>query len=145
MHTAHAARDLSAARDKVFDFLSDNERFGVLFAPARFEHISDGRDSRGGVGSVRKISLWGLLPFYETIQVSEPGSGRIEYAITKGTPLRNHHGTVVVTDLPGGVSGCHIDYTITFDGPPVIAAALASGLRRRMPKGLDRLEQATKP
>jgi hypothetical protein len=145
MHTAHAARDLSAPRDKVFEFLADNERFGVLFAPARFEHVSDGRDSRGGVGSVRKVSFWGLLPFYETVQVSEPSTGRIEYAVTKGTPLRDHHGTVLLTDLPGGASGCHVDYTITFDGPPVIGAVVASGLRARLPNGLDRLEESTKP
>jgi len=140
MHTVHAARDLSASAAKVYEYLSDHQRFGILFAPARFEHVSDGKDARAGVGSVRKISFWGLLPFYETIQVTVPNE-RIEYAITKGSPLRNHRGILVLSELPNG--GSRIDYTISFDAPPGLGAAVASGLRRRVPAGLDRLEAAT--
>jgi hypothetical protein len=142
VHTIHAARDLTAPRATVYDFLSVHENWSLVFRPLRFEHESDGQDSPTGVGSTRKLSVRGLLPFYERIEVADPNE-RIEYMIIKGSPMRNHRGIAVLSDTPSG--GAHIDYTISFDALPGLGAVLEAGLGRGLRQGLDRLEAATKP
>lgn len=141
MQTVHIQKDFTAPPERVFAYLSEHDNFGVLFAPARFEHLSDGESDRGGVGSVRRISFWGLLPFEETVTVVAPNE-RIEYEITKGSPMRDHHGTLLFT--PTGSGGTHLDYRISFDSAvPGLAAAVAAAVRRSITKGLVQVDAAT--
>jgi uncharacterized protein YndB with AHSA1/START domain len=128
-------RDFDQPPDRLFDFLSEHENLGDLFG-MRVERVRDGENGeRNGVGSVRKLSFSGLLPVEETITASEPGK-RIEYKITKGSPLKDHRGEMVFSERPGG--GTHLRYEIVFGGKfPGADAIVARGLRRSIPKGLD--------
>ena len=105
---------------------------------ARVEHLRDGVQSRSGVGSVRRLTAGGLLKFEETVVVSVPNE-RIEYTITKGTPLRGHHGTMLFSPTPDG--GSRLDYTVTFGSAiPGVATLVAAALRRSIPRGLAQIE-----
>ena len=138
MQTVRVQKDLAAPPERVFAYLSENDNLGVLFAPARVEHIKDGDEGRTGVGSVRKLSFWGFLPFEETVTESVPNQ-RIEYEITKGSPMRDHHGTMAFS--PTGAGGTHLDYTITLDSAvPGLAPVVAAQLRRALTKGLAKVD-----
>ena len=142
MQTVRLQKDFTAPVERVFAYLSEHENFGILFAPARVERIRDGDTERNGAGSARRLSFWGLLPFEETVTAVVPNE-RIEYEITKGSPMRDHHGTLEFT--PTGAGGTHLDYTIVFDSAvPGLAAAVAANLRRSVAKGLARADAETR-
>jgi uncharacterized protein YndB with AHSA1/START domain len=139
VQTVRVQKDFAAPPERVFSYLSENDNLGVLFAPARVEHIRDGEDGRTGVGSVRRLSFWGLLPFEETVTEVVPNE-RIEYEITKGSPMRHHHGEMRFT--PTGAGGTHLEYEIQLDAAvPGLAAAVATQLRRSIAKGLTRVDE----
>jgi len=142
VQTVRVQKDFAAPPERVFAHLSEHENLKVLFAPARVEHVRDGEAERNGVGSVRRLSFWGLLPFEETVTAVVPNE-RIEYEITKGSPMRDHHGTMRLT--PTGSGGTHLDYEIKLDAAvPGLAAAVATPLRRSIAKGLGRVDEATR-
>ncbi|MDQ3573123.1 MAG: SRPBCC family protein [Actinomycetota bacterium] len=138
MQTVHVQKDFSVPPERVFAYLSEHENLGVVFAPAKVERIREGETEPNGTGSVRRLSFFGALPFEETVTAVDPNE-RIEYEITKGTPLRAHHGTMLFT--PNFSGGTHLDYTITFDAPvPGLAATIAMILRRNIAKGLAKVD-----
>ena len=142
MQTVRLQKDFTAPVERVFAYLSEHENLGILFAPARVKRIRDGDTERNGAGSARRLSFWGLLPFEETVTALVPNE-RIEYEITKGSPMRDHHGTLEFT--PTGAGGTHLDYTIVFDSAvPGLAAAVAANLRRSVAKGLARADAETR-
>ena len=140
-HTVHVTQDFSAPVEQVFAYLSEHENLNVLFAPARVERIKDGEGGeRNGVGSERKLSFWGALPFVETVTAFSPNE-RIEYEITKGSPMRDHHGTLAFSSKADG--GTHLDYTIEFGSAvPGLAAVVAMQLRRSVASGLRKADTA---
>ena len=82
----------NAPIDQVFGVLSNHERFGKICG-INMARIQDGEDGLNGKGSVRTIKI-GLLPaFEETITGFIPNEF-IEYKITKGSPIKNHIGTL---------------------------------------------------
>src|SRR3954465_9707169 len=94
-------RDFDHPVDRVFAYLSEHENLGVIF-PTRVERVRDGQNGeRNGVGSVRRLAFPGLMPFGETVPDVEPNR-RIEYRITKGTPLRGHRGEMLFSEREGG-------------------------------------------
>lgn len=141
MRTVYVQKDFAAPVERVFGHLAEHENLETVFAPARIERVRDGTDGeRNGVGSVRRISFWGALPFEETVITVVPGE-RIEYEITKGSPMRGHHGTMEFA--PTGAGGTHLDYTVTFDSAvPGLAPVVAAALRRRIAAGLRDVEAA---
>jgi hypothetical protein len=137
MATVHVARDFAAPVDRLFAHLSDHENLGPMLG-AKVQRIRDGAESPNGVGSVRRLTVAGVARFEETILVSIPKE-RIEYTITKGSPLRGHHGVMAFSSTPSG--GSHLDYTITFGSAiPGVAALVAMSLRRSIPRGLARID-----
>lgn len=130
-------RDFEQSVDRLFDYLSEHENLGAIF-PFRVERVRDGENgNRNGVGSVRRLSLRGLMPFEETVTACEPNR-RIEYRITKGTPLRGHRGEMLFSERDG--AGSHLRYEIVFGSAiPGVAAAVAANLRRSITKGLDKV------
>jgi uncharacterized protein YndB with AHSA1/START domain len=137
MQTVHIERDFSIPVEKLYDYLSEHENLGAIFG-MRVEHIQDGAETRSGAGSVRRLSLAGVAPFEETVTLAEPNE-RIEYRITKGSPLRDHEGRMVFSSTPAG--GSHLDYTIEFGAAiPGVDALVAAVLRRRIPAGLAKIE-----
>ena len=127
-------RDFDQPVERVFAYLSEHENLGTIF-PMRVERVRDGENgARNGVGSVRKLSMNGLMPFEETVSAVEPNR-RIEYKITKGSPLRGHRGEMLFSERDGG---SHLRYEIVFGAPvPGLAGVVAASLRRSIRKGLD--------
>ena len=90
------------------------------------KRIKEGETEPNGVGSVRQLSAKGLMPFEETVTEAIPNE-RIEYRVTKGTPLKNHLGVMVFSSTGEGRS--HLDYTITFDAAvPGLDKLIAQGV-----------------
>ncbi|HEX4895268.1 MAG TPA: SRPBCC family protein [Solimonas sp.] len=130
---------VQAPRERVFAFLADHQKFARLFG-GTCERVKDGQGDVNGLGSVRRMGP-GPLAFEETIVTFEPAS-RIEYTVTRGSPIRNHLGTVDLRDAGGATA---IDYVIRFE-PKIpgtgglIAAALRTALKLNARKALATLE-----
>jgi uncharacterized protein YndB with AHSA1/START domain len=123
--------------EQVFNYLAEHVNLGDLFG-AKVTHIKDGTDGhRSGVGSVRELKVGPTPPFQETI-TEFISNELIAYKITKGTPLKDHHGEMRFT--PDG-TGTHLHYEISFGGKiPGIAFIVAQGLKKNIPKGLAKVE-----
>ena len=107
----------------------------------QIKRLSDGTDgTRNGVGSVRQLKVGPAPPFEETITEVVPNE-LIRYRITKGSPLRDHEGSMRFTPNPDG--GTHLHYEISFRGRvPGLGALIAPGLRRNIAKGVQRVDEA---
>lgn len=132
---------VKAPRERVFAFLADHQKFARLFG-STCTRIKDGQGDVNGLGSVRRLGP-GPLSFDETIVTFEPHR-RIEYSVTRGSPIKNHLGTVDLSDAAGG--GTAIDYVIRFDGKipgtgAPIAALLRFALKANAGKALSTLER----
>ena len=119
--------------EAVFAYLSEHENLGPLFG-AKVTRVKDGHTERNGVGSVRKLRVAVLPPFEETVTEVIPNE-LIRYKITKGSPLRDHHGEMRFS--PHG-TGCHLRYVIEF-------GAVVPGLDRVVKAGLERSIKANLP
>lgn len=134
----HVTQDFRAPVERVFAYLAEHENLGALFG-TRVERVRDGESERNGVGSCRRLSFGGLLPFEETVTAFEPNE-RIVYRITKGTPMREHEGVMAFTRTSNG--GTHLDYRIHFGAPvPGLAALVARVVRGRVASGLRKLDR----
>ena len=130
--------------EELFAFIARHENQSIILAGSHAKRLKDGQGHPDGVGSVRQNQVLPLPPFEETVTVFEPPS-LIEYRITRGSPLKNHHG--IVRFSPQG-TGTHLDYTITFDPRvPLTGWLLRVATERDLRKGLTRVAQmgALKP
>jgi len=130
--TIEVTHEFGSPVDKVFGHLSEHENLGPIFG-VRVERAKDGNTDRNGVGSIRRLSLNGLMPFEETVTDFKPNE-LIEYTITKGTPLKDHLGTMRFSSTPDG--GTKLHYVIAIEGPPVVTPLVAMQLRRSIAGGL---------
>lgn len=126
--------------ERVFAFFADHERFITLMG-GRCRRIVDGESEPNGLGSVRRIGP-GPLSFDETIITFEKNA-RIEYAITRGSPIRAHRGTIDFRDDRGATV---VDYVIRFESKiPLTGGLIARGLKLawklNAPKVLAKLEE----
>lgn len=105
--------DIYFARSQaaVFALFDSHEHFGRFWpGQTRRIRVGDNPAQPDGIGSVREnISLGGRLE--ETITRYEVPS-RIEYQVTRGSPVKNHLGRLRF--LPEG-EGTRLIYTIDFD------------------------------
>ncbi len=105
----------------------------------RVERLQDGELHRNGVGSVRRLSLNGIAPFEETVTAFRENQV-IEYTVTKGTPLNEHHGAMRFSRRESGHAS-HLEYSIRLGSDvPGVAKVVAAVLRRRIPRGLTRVD-----
>ena len=111
MAVVHETYDFDVPVERLYECFSVHENLSSLFG-IDVKRIKEGDTEPNGVGSVRKLSVKGMMPFEETVTEAIPNE-RIEYRVTKGTPLRNHLGVQVFSSTGDGRS--HLDYTITFD------------------------------
>lgn len=140
VHHVHVTQDFRAPVERTFAYLAEHENLAQLFG-TRVERVRDGDTERNGVGSCRRLSFHGLLPFEETVTAVVPNE-RIVYRITKGTPMRDHEGVMAFS--PGGRdgTGTHLDYRIRLGSPvPGLAAVVARVLRGRVAAGLRKLDR----
>lgn len=136
MQRVELHQDYSLPVERVFAYLSEHEHLGPLFG-AKIKRLSNGNESRNGVGSSRQLRIAIMPPFVETVTAMIPNE-LIEYKITKGSPLRDHVGRMVFT--PHG-TGCHLDYTIEFGAVlPGIDKVVKLGLQRSLEKALPTVD-----
>ena len=133
VHVQHTFKSDPAT---VFDALSEHENLGRVFG-AKITRLRDGETSRNGAGSARQLRIGILPPFVETVTLAEPNS-RIEYKITKGSPLKDHHGVQALSPTPDG--GTLLDYSIAFNTLiPGMAPIVGKSLTKAISAGLPRL------
>jgi uncharacterized protein YndB with AHSA1/START domain len=78
--------------EEIFKRVADHERLGAALG-APLKRTKDGQGDINGLGSVRTIGFW-PMEVDETITAFEPPH-RIEYRITRGSPMRNYRGNIV--------------------------------------------------
>jgi uncharacterized protein YndB with AHSA1/START domain len=133
----HVTHDFRAPVERVFAYLAEHENLAQLFG-TRVERVCDGTTERNGVGSCRRLSFWGLLPFEETVTELVPDE-RIVYRITKGSPMRDHEGVMAFS---ASGDGTRLDYRIRLGSPvPGLAAVVAKALRGNIARGLRKLDR----
>lgn len=118
---------------QLFAYLAEHENLATIFAPAKVTRVRDGYTSRNGVGSVRRLQALIAPPFEETVTAVEENK-RIEYRISKGSPLKNHKGVMQFSSIKGGSK---LHYTIEFEGKlPLVAELIKPVLNFAIRKGL---------
>jgi uncharacterized protein YndB with AHSA1/START domain len=118
--------DFTLPVERVYAYLAEHENLAQVFG-AKVARVRDGDTSRNGAGSVRQLRIGILPPFEETVTDEVPNE-RIDYRITKGSPLRDHRGSMLFSS---NGSGSHLHYTIEF-------GAVVPGLDRVIKLGLER-------
>ncbi len=132
MQRIEIEHDFALPVDRVYAYLAEHENLGPMFG-ATITRVRDGDTSRNGKGSVRTLRLAILPPFQETITDAVPNE-RIDYRITKGSPLRNHRGSMSFS-VRG--TGSHLTYVIEFRAVvPGLDRMIKPGVERRIRKGL---------
>jgi hypothetical protein len=139
-HHVHVEHDFTQPVERVFAFLAEHENLGAIFSPLRVERACDGQTERNGVGSARRLSVFGLMPFVETVSAVVPNE-RIVYNITKGGPMKDHEGVMAFSTPPSG--GSHLDYRIRFaSAVPGLAPIVARAVKRSILQGLKKVDKA---
>ncbi len=134
----HVTHDFRAPVERVFAYLAEHENLASLFG-TRIERVCDGETERNGVGSCRRLSFYGLLPFEETVTEVVPNE-RIVYRITKGSPMRDHEGTMAFSSTADG--GTRLDYRIRLGSAvPGLAPVVARALHGNIARGLHKLDR----
>lgn len=133
-------RELRIPVEQAFARLADPESLGELL-PFRVEHVRSGDDgSPHGPGSIRRVSLRGLMPTEETILEVVP-HGLIRYTISRGGPLRDYESIQRLTATP---TGCSIRWEMRFHAvAPGLDRLLAPGVRLLAARALSRLDGRT--
>ena len=138
LHHVHVTHDFGAPVERVYAYLAEHENLSALFG-IRVERVRDGATERNGVGSCRRLSFFGLLPFEETVTEVVPNE-RIVYRITRGSPMRGHEGVMAFT--PTGSGGTHLDYRIKLGSAvPGLAFVISRVLTGRIASGLRKLDR----
>ncbi len=109
IHQIKMYQEFNSPIEKVFEAFGDHANMGKILGQ-NISRIVDSKDPSdiNGVGSVRRINI-PVFGFEETIRKSERPN-RIEYQISKGSPLSHHYGTIIFKSLPNGKTS--MDYTI---------------------------------
>jgi uncharacterized protein YndB with AHSA1/START domain len=135
----HVTHDFAKPVEPIFAHLSEHENLADLFG-AKVKRLNDGEGGRNGVGSRRELRIGPLPPFEETVTEFVPNQ-KIEYKITKGSPLKGHVGVMTFSERPGG--GSHLDYTIRLASPiPGVAAIVKKSLTRSINQSLPKVDAA---
>ena len=101
MKKVHVVEEFNCSPEKLYDYLEVHENLSEIFFPLTVKTVQNGADTKYGVGSVRQLSIGPLLPFEETNVVCDKPH-RIEYKITKGSPLKDHHGVMIFEPTSNG-------------------------------------------
>ena len=137
MEEIYLEKIFKAPRKTVFAHLSDHEKLSPIFN-AQIKGIKDGKDGNiNGKGSVREIRLVPGIKFEETITGFVPDT-RIEYMISKGSPLKNHKGVMQFSDHG---SGTRLRYRIEFESKypiPFLGSIIRWGLERTIISGFSK-------
>lgn len=138
-------QEFKAPVNTIFAELTDHVKFGKLLN-AKITRIVDGQgDDPNGLGSVRKITPVPLADFEETVVTFKPNE-LMEYAVSQGSPIKNHIGRMEFSaiDAGGGRESTRVRYTITFEPRlpiPFLGGLLKKAIEAPVKKGLLHLAE----
>ena len=137
MQRVHVTQDFPQPVEELFAYLAEQENLEPLFG-AKIKRLSDGSDgTRNGAGASRELKVGPLPGFVET-NVEVIPNELIRYRITKGSPLRNHEGTMRFSSKG---DGSHLHYEIAFGAAvPGLDRVIAAGLKRNISAGLKKVD-----
>jgi hypothetical protein len=125
---------------QVFSTLSDHEKFGKICG-IDMKRIVDGAAHLNGLGSIREIKI-GVLPAFEETITKFIENERLEYKITKGSPIKNHLGILSFSEAKGKTL---LKYTIELESKiPLTTGLIKSVLGYGIKSGLKRYASSLK-
>lgn len=133
------SESIQAPIETVFDRLADHNRMGEWLNAdiRRAKDSTAAGEGVNGTGSVRTLRILGMVDFDETVVKCEKPR-TIEYEITRGSPLKNHHGAITLKQI-GNVT--QIDWDIRFDMTiPLAGHIVALLLNFAVSQGLKKLK-----
>ena len=112
-HQIHVHESFNAPAATVFDRLADHNSMGEYMSAdiRRTKDSTASGEGPNGTGSVRTLKIFGLSDFDETV-VKFLKPAKLEYKITRGSPLKNHLGVITLKE-EGGITT--VDWNITFE------------------------------
>jgi hypothetical protein len=123
---------------QVFGILSNHEKFGEICG-INMTRIQDGEDGLNGKGSIRTIKI-GPLPAFEETITDFIQNEFIEYKITKGSPIKNHVGTLKFSEKNNQTE---LDYVIKLESKiPFTSSIIKSALQSGISKGLRKYSKS---
>jgi uncharacterized protein YndB with AHSA1/START domain len=92
-------REIAAPAEAVFEVLTDHARYAEITPLRRSELEREGNPAPNGVGAIRKLTAVGPPLREEVIAYEAPS--RFSYTLVSGAPVRDHVGTVELTQRNG--------------------------------------------
>ena len=124
-------REIDAPPETVFEVLTDHAGYSKLTPLRRSELERQGEVDPNGVGAIRRLTVVGPPMREEVIAYEAPG--RFSYKVLSGLPVRDHVGTVELTDEDGRTK---MVYAVkTQPTLPVVGFAVVAAIRQAV-KGL---------
>ena len=123
---------------QVFAVLSDHKKFGEICG-VNLVGIQEGEGGLNGKGSIRTIKI-GLLPAFDETITDFIENEFIEYKITKGSPIKNHIGTLKFSDQNNQTV---LDYVIKLESKiPLTTGIIKAALQKNISKGLSKYSKS---
>ncbi len=135
MYQIHIKQQFNHPISEVFADLSDHQTFGQIIGKKIKRIVDSGSDNVNGIGSIRKVSAFPAPSFEETV-TNFIQDEAIEYTISKGSPIKEHHGCLYFYEQNNSV---FLDYKIRFTPKPNIPGwgwLLCRLIRMPISKGL---------
>jgi uncharacterized protein YndB with AHSA1/START domain len=124
----------AAPRDRVFDALSDHERF-LSNARTRTVISRPGEPDKNGKGCLRTVRTQPGIRFVEEITEWERPSSYEYWIRESSVPMRHHGGKLTFTEEGGGTV---VDWTTRFEIPvPVVGGLLEKAAKRALTRAFE--------
>jgi len=126
MATFTFVREIKAPPEVVFELLTDHRGYADLTPLRRVDLEREGDPAPNGVGAIRVLHAVGP-PLREEVLAYRPPS-RFSYRVLSGLPVRDHVGTVELTELGDGTQ---VVYAVRMNPTvPVVGGAVVAGVRQ---------------
>ena len=138
MEIIHIRQTFKQPVETIFNLICDHEQFGKIVG-AKIKRIQDGTDGHiNGLNSVRNIEVLPGISFEETVVNYVPFSS-MEYKVSRGSPIKNHHGKLNFSESKGITT---LEYQIQFEPKlplPFLGKLLKRAIQTPIEKGLKKL------
>jgi uncharacterized protein YndB with AHSA1/START domain len=119
-------REIKAPPEVVFELLTDHRGYADLTPLRRVDLEREGDPPPNGVGAIRVLHAVGP-PLREEVLAYRPPS-RFSYKVISGLPVRDHVGTVELSEHAGGTQ---VVYAVrTHPTVPIVGRAVVAGVRQ---------------
>ncbi|HEY7256418.1 MAG TPA: SRPBCC family protein [Solirubrobacterales bacterium] len=119
-------REIKAPPEVVFELLTDHRGYAGLTPLRRVDLEREGDPPPNGVGAIRVLHAVGP-PLREEVLAYRPPS-RFSYKVISGLPVRDHVGTVELSEHAGGTQ---VVYAVrTHPTVPIVGRAVVAGVRQ---------------